>query len=89
MKNGPYYVVDLGEEKVFGPFDTKRIAMKERTHLRKTSASDLFLEIGTNFIIVPESELSPYKEFADNTEWIDPAGGVHYGFDGDPAAMYE
>ena len=25
----------------------------------------------------------------DHEEWTDPAGGVHYGYEGDPAAMYE
>ena len=31
-------------------------------------------------------ELSRKEE---NEMWIDPSGGVHFGYDGDPAAMYE
>jgi hypothetical protein len=34
-------------------------------------------------------DISLYSEPYENEKWIDPAGGVHHGQEGDPAKMYE
>jgi hypothetical protein len=34
-----------------------------------------------------KSKADTYSQ--DNERWVDPAGGVHYGYAGDPAKMYE
>ena len=33
-------------------------------------------------------QIPPPNYQEENEIWIDPAGGVHHGYEGDPAAMY-
>lgn len=33
-------------------------------------------------------DLKPVKEVEEEEDWIDPAGGIHSGYEDDPAAMY-
>ena len=39
--------------------------------------------------IMEEDEVEDEADHLDPDMWVDPAGGVHYGNEGDPAAMYE
>jgi hypothetical protein len=56
MNKWKYYVVDLSEKKIDGPFQQKQ-ARKFAKTARRARVSDLGLEIGTNIIVLSEQQI--------------------------------
>lgn len=59
--------------------------------LRQKTSKGLFRLLAKAFPKCMKPDFIGYKrrQEEDNEMWIDPAGGVHHGYEGDPAAMYQ
>ena len=65
-----------------------------RIILRQPTSKGLFLLLAKAFPECMKLDFVGFRrrrmeEEEDNEMWIDPAGGVHFGYEGDPAAMYQ